>query len=106
MNISPSTTHNIVIIKIMTPKSFLELEFRQMTLETNRGDIHGIYTELRLDVETMPDGLIPYAIQYSDYDDSVPAALKTHVSVNYFRIISKSSNGGSMKRIEMTAQSG
>ena len=68
----------------MTPKSFLELEFRQMTLETNRGDIHGIYTELRLDVETMPDGLIPYAIQYSDYDDSVPAALKTHVSVNYF----------------------
>ncbi len=68
----------------MTPKPFSELEFRQMTLETNRGDIHGIFTELRLDVETTPCGLIPYAIQYSDNDDSVPAAIKTHVSVNYF----------------------
>ena len=87
----------------MTLKPFSELEFRQMTLETNRGDIHGIFTELRLDVETMPDGLIPYAIQYSDDNDSVPAAIKTHVSVNYFGafVVNEPLDFGSSDHIEI-----
>lgn len=43
-----------------------------------------MFSELRVDIATIPGGLIPYDIRYGDDDDAVPTHIKTFVSVNYF----------------------
>ncbi len=68
----------------MTPIPFSELKFRHLMLETEKGDIHGLFSELRLNIETLPDSLIPYYIRSSDADDSVPATIETHAEVDRF----------------------
>jgi len=67
----------------MNARPFTVLEFRRMTLSTANGDIEGLFSELRLDAATVPDGLVAYAIRHGD-DDSVPCVLERHVTVNYF----------------------
>jgi hypothetical protein len=68
----------------MTPKPFPELDFQHITLTTPKGTITGLFSDLRVDVTTIPDGLIPYSIRHSDDDDSVPATIETCVVANYF----------------------
>jgi hypothetical protein len=68
----------------MELKHFSQLEFRHITLETAAGDIEGLFSDLRLDTNTLPDGLIPYYIRASGADDSVPATIETHVAVDRF----------------------
>ncbi len=68
----------------MEPKHFSELEFTPITLETARGAVRGLFSELRVNIATIPGGLIPYDIRYGDDDDAVPTHIKTFVSVNYF----------------------
>jgi hypothetical protein len=68
----------------MTPKPFPELDFGHITLTTPGGYIEGIFSDLRVDVTTIPDGLIPYSIRHRDDDDSVPATIETCVVANYF----------------------
>lgn len=44
---------------------------------------YGIFTELRVDKSTIPEGMNCYELRHGD-DDSYPAALETGVRVNYF----------------------
>jgi hypothetical protein len=71
----------------MTPKPFQQPDFQHITLTTPRGTIKGLFTDLRMDVTTIPEGMIPYNIRHSDDDDSVPVTIKTRVAVNYFGTI-------------------
>ncbi len=68
----------------MKPKPFSELEFRHITLETVTGNIEGLFSELRLDTSSLPEGLIPYHIRSNDAADAVPANIEVRVYVNYF----------------------
>lgn len=43
----------------------------------------GLFTELRVDKSTIPDGVYCYELRHGD-DDSFPAELEENVSVNYF----------------------
>ncbi len=49
-------------------------------------DRTGIFTELRVDKSTIPDGVYCYELRHGD-DDSFPAELEENVSVNYFGAI-------------------
>jgi hypothetical protein len=68
----------------MTPKPFSELEFLHITLETATGNIEGLFSDLRLDSKTLPDGLTAYKIRHSDDDDSVPITIDTCVVAHCF----------------------
>ncbi len=87
----------------MTPIPFSELEFTYITFETEKGDIEGLFSELRLDIETLSEGLIPYEIRCHGKDDSAPATIETHVTVNYFGVIivNKPLDFGSSDHIEI-----
>jgi hypothetical protein len=71
----------------MTPKPFQDLDFERITITTPRGDIKGLFSDLCVDITTIPKGLIPYNIRHSDDDDSVPVTVETFVAVNYFGTI-------------------
>jgi len=66
---------------------FSELQFTFITLDTHKGNIEGLFSERRLDIATIPDGLIPYDVRSDDDDDSMPATVEICVTVNYFGMI-------------------
>ena len=68
----------------MKPLPFSQIEFEHIIFDTPRGNIGGLFSELRVDAPTIPKGLFPYDIRYSDHDDSVPATIESFVSINYF----------------------
>ncbi len=68
----------------MKPLPFSEIEFEHISLDTPQGNIGGLFSELRVDAPTIPKGLTPYDIRYSDHDDSVPATIESCVSINHF----------------------
>ena len=80
-----SKTHNNS--NIMKPIPFSEVEFDHITIDTPIGSIGGLFSELRVDASTIPKGLFPYGIRYSDDDDSIPATIEPCVPINYFGTI-------------------
>ncbi len=88
----------------MKPIPFSEVEFDHITLDTPIGSIRGLFSELRVDASTIPKGLFPYGIRYSDDDDSVPATIESRVWVNYFGtiIVEEPLNFGGSDYIEIT----
>ncbi len=88
----------------MNPEPFSALKFEHITLDTPIGSIGGLFSELRVDASTVPKGLIPYDIRYSDDDDSIPATIESHVRVNYFGtvIVNEPLNFGGSDYIEIT----
>lgn len=68
----------------MKPLPFSEIEFEHIALDTPGGTVGGLFSELRVDAPTIPKGLTPYNIRYSDHDDSVPATIEPRVRVDYF----------------------
>lgn len=58
----------------VTKEQFQEVEIREH---------YGIFTELRIDKSTIPEGMNCYELRHGD-DDSYPAALEQGVRVNYF----------------------
>lgn len=43
-----------------------------------------IFTDLRIDRESVPDGLYMYELRHSGYDDSIPAQIGQSILVNFF----------------------
>lgn len=88
----------------MNQKPFSEVEFDHITLDTPIGSIGGLFSELRVDASTIPKGLFPYDIRYSDHDDSVPATIESSVRVDYFGtiIVNEPLNFGGSDYIEIT----
>lgn len=58
----------------VTKEQFQEVEIKGQ---------YGIFTELRVDKSTIPEGMNCYELRHGD-DDGYPAALETGVRVNYF----------------------
>ncbi|MDR2911843.1 MAG: hypothetical protein LBV38_00865 [Alistipes sp.] len=71
----------------MIPKPFPELAFEHIILTTPGGDISGLFSDLRVDITTIPEGLTLYNIRHSDDDDSVPITIEPRVYVNCFGTI-------------------
>ena len=58
----------------------------------NKQEIEGIFTEVRLDRNSLDAGLNAYDIRHSDNNDSKPATLEARVAVNWFgTVITKTS---------------
>lgn len=71
----------------MKPQPFSELEFRHISITTKEGEINGLFSDLRLDYDTIPKGLIPYGLRHRDDDDAELSTIETHVCVNYFGVL-------------------
>ncbi len=46
-----------------------------------------MFTELRVDPATVPEGVYCYALRHGDNDDSYPITMEKKVGVNYFGAI-------------------
>ncbi|MDR2890386.1 MAG: hypothetical protein LBV18_02095 [Alistipes sp.] len=67
----------------MSTLPFSEIEFRHIALDTPHGRVEGLFSEMRLDAATIPDGMAAYAIRHGG-DDSVPVSIEPGVTVNFF----------------------
>ena len=71
-------------VKIMSNETISNLDLKAIYLETEAGDIYGLFSEYRLKDAVLPKGLIAYGVRHSDDDDSVPSTIEPSATVNYF----------------------
>ncbi|WP_419511430.1 LPD28 domain-containing protein [Alistipes sp.] len=71
----------------MSNETISNLDLRAIYLETEAGDIYGLFSEYRLKDAVLPEGLIAYGVRHSDDDDSVPSTIEPSVTVNYFGLL-------------------
>ena len=68
----------------MSNETISNLDLKAIYLETEAGDIYGLFSEYRLKDAVLPKGLIAYGVRHSDDDDSVPSTIEPSATVNYF----------------------